>query len=204
VPKARGGEKLRIGDGATNWGASPVTVKGGQMADLRTILVDGLQVPTTDAGAAAIEKLTKALADSEAKLSAAELKAAKEKADLEAEMAKKDAAIAKADADKLTDAALDKLVADRAELLAKVALITKGFNPSGLSDAAIRKAAVVAVLGDAVIAGKSDAYIDARFDILADSDILDGVKVVSKSADSLDAFYAERDKKMSDAWKGAV
>lgn len=74
VPRARGGEKLRIGDNAQSWGASPVTVsdKGGDMPELRKIMVDGLQVETTDAGAAAIEKLTKTISDMAAKVKSAE------------------------------------------------------------------------------------------------------------------------------------
>ncbi len=38
----------------------------------------------------------------------------------------------------------------------------------GLADAEIRKAVVAAKLGDAAIAGKPEAYIDARFDILVE------------------------------------
>lgn len=61
VQRGRAGSKARIGDGAENWGASPVSITNDErnpdMPDLRKLLVDGLQVETTDAGAAAIEKL---------------------------------------------------------------------------------------------------------------------------------------------------
>lgn len=202
VPAARGGSKLRIGDGATVWGAGPVTVsdKGGLMADLRKVMVDGLQVETTDAGAAAIEKLTKALADAKAAHDA-------DKSKLEAELAIKDAALAKADAAKMTDAAIDARVSARADLLAKAKMVAKDAKLAGLSDAAVRKAAVIAVLGDAAVAGKSEAYIDARFDILVDdaakADPIKTVVIDGKPTDR-DALYAARNKALSDAWKPAA
>jgi hypothetical protein len=56
----------------------------------------------------------------------------------------------------------------RADLVATAKAIADA-DYSGKSDAEIRKAAVVAKLGDAAISGKADAYIEARFDILADA-----------------------------------
>lgn len=208
VPKARGGDKLRIGDSASNWGASPINdteSKGGPMADLRKILVDGLQVETTDAGATAIEKLQKALADAMAEKEKAEADAAQAAADLAAAEAAKDAAISKADGAKLSDADLDKLVADRADLIARAKLVAKDLQTTGLSDAEIRKAAVVAALGDAAVDGKGDAYIDARFDILAEDaakgDPIKDAKLEPKKVADINAVYAERNKALSDAWK---
>lgn len=213
VPAARGGEKLRIGDGALSWGASPVTVsdnKGGHMADLRKIMVDGLPVETTDAGAAAIEKMTKAVADATAKadeyMTKAE-KAAKDMEEMEKEMAAKDAAIAKLEAAAIDDAALDARVSARADLVSKAKAVFADLDTTGLTDAAIRKAAVVAKLGDAAIDGKSDAYIDARFDILAEdtakggADPLKDAKPAPKAVTTLDTIYTERNAALSDAWK---
>lgn len=213
VPKARGGDKLRIGDSASNWGASPINdteSKGGQMADLRKIMVDGLQVETTDAGAAAIDKLTKALADAMTEKEKSDAAAAKASADLAVAEAAKDAAIAKADAAVVTGDALDKLVADRADLISRAKLVAKDLDTVGMSDAAIRKAAVVAALGDAAVVDKSDAYIDARFDILAEDaakgDPIKDAKLEPKKVADIDALYAERNKALTDAWKtkGAV
>lgn len=213
VPKARGGDKLRIGDSASNWGASPINdteSKGGQMADLRKIMVDGLQVETTDAGAAAIDKLTKALADAMTEKEKSDAAAAKASADLAVAEAAKDAAIAKADAAVVTGDALDKLVADRADLISRAKLVAKDLDTVGMSDAEIRKAAVVAALGDAAVADKSDAYIDARFDILAEDaakgDPIKDAKLEPKKVADIDALYAERNKALTDAWKtkGAV
>lgn len=219
VPSARGGEKLRIGDGALSWGASPVTVsdnKGGQMADLRKIMVDGLPVETTDAGAAAIEKLTKAVADATAKadeyMTKAE-RAARDIEELEKGMAAKDAAIAKLEAAAIDDAALDARVSARADLVSKAKAVFADLDTTGLTDAAIRKAAVVAKLGAAAIDGKSDAYIDARFDILAEdaakggADPIKDAKPAPKTVTTLDTIYTQRNAALSDAWnktKGAA
>ena len=207
VDRARGGSNLRIGD-ADRWGASPIPqadMKGSQMADtLRKIVVDGLQVETTDAGATAIEKLTKTI---EAKDAALVDVTDKHKAALDAKdavMAAKDAEIAKLKADKMSDADIDARVTARADLLGRASAVAKDIVTKGLSDAEVRKAAVVAVLGDAVVADKSDAYIEARFDMLADDaakgDPIAKVKLDGKPADVKDA-YADRDTALANAWK---
>ena len=149
-------------------------------------------------------------ADMVKKLSDAETAHAKAIAD-------KDAAIAKAEAERddakkkvLSEADIDKRVADRADLIGTAKSILADVKTAGLSDAAIRKAVVVAKLGDAV-ADKSDAYIDARFDILAEdaaaeakadpiAKALKDGKPAPKVVD-LDTIYAERNTSLSDAWK---
>jgi len=173
VDRGRAGSLARIGDGAISWGARPVTLptadtKGSSMADnLRKVLVDGLQVETTDAGAAAIEKLTKDKDALAAKLSDTETAHATAIAAKDAEIAKKDAEIDGLKGKVLDAAALDAAVAARGDLIAKAKAIASDVKTDGLSDAAIRKAVVVAKLGDAM-KDKTDAYIDARFDILAE------------------------------------
>lgn len=158
----------RIGDDASAWGASPIPVSDQQedpMSDtLKTVVLGDKAVqiaaadaPTLDAYKAAEAKR---LADAQATHDAA--------------MALKDAALAKAEAERdaaqakvLTDAALDARVAARASLVATARRIVGDVTTDGLSDAAIRKAVVAAKIGDAAT-GKSDAYIDARFDVLAE------------------------------------
>ncbi|TPK42298.1 MULTISPECIES: DUF2213 domain-containing protein [unclassified Mesorhizobium] len=172
VDRARAGSKARIGDGVGPWGAAPISTTDKEtitMSDaLRTVVVDGLSVTTTDQGAQAISKLLADLQSSAAKLADAETKhqtalAAKD-ADLAKAHAERDAAIAKV----LSDADLDKRVAARADLITKAKAIAKDIKTDGLSDGAIRKAAVTAALGDAAVKDKADAYIDARFDILVE------------------------------------
>lgn len=153
------------------------------MADaLRKILVDGLQVETTDAGAAAIEKLTNDLKASAAKLTDAEKANSTAIAAKDAEIAKKDAEIDELKKKIVDGATLDKMVADRAILVNKAKVLAKDVKTDGLSDAEIKKAVVAAVIGDAA-KDKSESYIDARFDILVED-------AAKKAGDGVDPFAA--------------
>lgn len=159
--RARGGEKLRIGDN------DPTPPKGGHhMADsLRTVIVDGLSVQTTDQGAQAIDKLTKQLADAGVNIKTLTDAHAAAMAAKDADLAKKDAEIDGLKDKQLSDADIDKRVQARADLITKAKSIADA-DYTGKGDAEIRKAVVIAKLGDAAIAGKTEAYIDARFDLL--------------------------------------
>lgn len=203
---AKGRMNARIGDAADNWGASPLTdadLKGADMPELRKIMVDGLQVETTDAAAVAIEKLQGQIATKDAAMAAAATAAAEAMAAKEKEIGAKDAEIASLKAAAMTDAALDARVAARADLMAKSAMVSKDTATAGLSDAAIRKAVVVAKLGDAAIADKADAYVEGVFDHLVKLAGVDPVKNMkdAKPADDASNFYAQRDAEMSNAWK---
>lgn len=175
VDKARGGENLRLGDGAgkdrTRWGVSPFNDREVPImadANMRTVVIDGLSVITTDQGAQALEKLTKTITDMKAELTGAAKKAQEEAEAKDKELAAKDAEIKSLKDAVLTEDAKAKLVADRVALETVVAKITSDVKPAGLTDAALRKAVVASKLGDEALVGKSDAYIDARFDILAE------------------------------------
>ncbi|WP_017272714.1 DUF2213 domain-containing protein [Sinorhizobium meliloti] len=172
VQRGRAGSEARIGDGAGKWGVSPVNTQIADeripKMDLRKILVDGLTVETTDQGAQAITKLQKDLESSAAKFADAEKAHQTALAAKDAELAKKDAEIDALKGKILSDADLDKRVQARADLITKAHTIAKDVKTEGLSDPAIRKAVVVAKLGDAAVADKSEAYIDARFDMLVE------------------------------------
>lgn len=217
VPKGRAGSECRIGDSADHWGAAPIMKadrKGADMADtLRTIMVDGLSVQTTDAGAQAIEKLTKDLASARKDLTDAQATHKSEidakDADLEKLQAKLDAANEKV----LDDAALDQRVADRADLLSKAKLVASDIKTDGLSDAAIRKAVVVAKLGDTAVANKADAYIEGRFEGLVEdaekasqtdpfADALKSGVTNTSDLSVSDKAYAESLTDMGNAWMG--
>lgn len=216
VTRARAGSRARIGDGAS-WGASPFTQtadeRKGPMADtLRKMLVDGLQVETTDAGAAAIEKLLGDKKALETRLDDAEKAHQAALAAKDAELAKKDAAIDAEKAKVLSDADIDKRVQARADLITVAKSIAKDVKTEGLSDAAIRKAVVVAKFGDAAIAGKPDAYVDARFDLLVEDAakgaadpfaavVKDGVKQIDTNSTST-AHKAMTDH-LTSAWMGS-
>ena len=169
VDRARAGDdfQIRLSDGSSeeSWGAAPIQIADTkeELMSLRTIMVDGLQVQTTDAGAAAIEKLQTQLRDAQSAKEKDDEEKAKKLAKVEAERDD-----LKAKADKMNDAAIDARVAERGDLVAKARSIVKDAAYEGLSDATIRRNVVVAKLGDAVVKDKSDEYIAARFDMLAD------------------------------------
>jgi len=196
VREARGGNQLRVSDGAhVPWGASPHNDrKDAIMADAiqtRTVLIDGLSVVTTDAGAQALEKQQKQIAD------AATAQAAAVAASTVA-IAEKDEEIGtlKADAKKLTDAALTpekmtQMVADRVALETMVKAIAPTVDSKNVGDADLRKASVASAYGDDMVKDASDAEIMGMFKALAkDAKPVDafadgvkgGLKVVSNDA----------------------
>jgi uncharacterized protein len=201
VPRARGGASLRVGDGANNWGAAPITPNGKDtaMADanLTTVVLGDKAVSVAVSDAPAIEAFkaatAKTLADMAAKAKEGEEEADKKMAAKDADLAKKDAQIADLQGKVLDAAALDKLVADRADLIARAKSLAE-----------IKQAVVLARLGDAA-KDKSAAYIDAAFDLLGDgkADPLKaalGDAITARVADR-DTIYAKRDKDLSNAWK---
>jgi len=215
VPRGRAGSECRIGD-ADAWGASPLSDAGKEVPmTLRKIMVDGLEVEVTDASAAAIAKLQKTISDmsaeQKAKMEEEEKKAAKKDAELAAkdtEMAAKDAQIAELKGKVLDAAALDKLVADRAALIARAKALDPKVVTDGKSAAEIKKAVVEAKLGDAA-KDKSEAYLDAAFDLLGDGaadplkDAL-GKTVTHIDGDTRDAAHQAMLDRTANAWKNTA
>lgn len=207
VSHGRAGSQARIGDGAA-WGASPfedktglapitMSEKGDIMSDaLKTVVLGDKAVQVAVADVAAIEQFkadsAKALADAKAAHETAI--AAKD-----GEIAKKDAEIDGLKGKVLDGAALDAAVQVRGDLIAKAKAIAADVKTDGLTDAAIRKAVVVAKLGDAM-KDKPEAYIDARFDILAEDaagsdqvrDAIAGLKPVKDTRATAQASYVGR------------
>ena len=141
---------------------------------LRTVVVDGLSVSTTDQGAQAITKLLKDLDSSAAKFVDLQMSHADAIKVKDADLAKKDEEIGtlKADKKKLEDAALkpadiDRLVADRAVLVSTVRAIDANLEIDGKPDAELRRAAVKARLGDELVKDASDAEIAGMFKAIA-------------------------------------
>ncbi|MDH2092295.1 DUF2213 domain-containing protein [Rhizobium pusense] len=179
VDRARGGEELRIGDSAIKWGAAPIITTDKETVDmteaLRTVVVDGLSVQTTDQGAQAIAKLQKDLESSAAKLVDANNAHT-------AALATKDQEIGtlKAENQKLKDGQikpedLDRLVADRSALIQTVKAIDSTIEIKG-SDADLRRAAVKSKLGDEMVKDASDDMITGMF------------RAISKDAKTADPF----------------
>lgn len=170
VDRARGGAALRIGDGTTTPTEKP------PMSDTnRTVMVDGLSVSTNDSGAQAIGKLIADRDARDATIASERTAHAAALAVKDADLAKRDAEIDALKAKVLTDAAIDQRVKERSDLIANARLVHDA-DYTGKSDADIRKAAVTAKLGDAAIAGKPEAYVAARFDILVEDAAKDPVR----------------------------
>ena len=180
VDRGRAGPECRIGDaGQHEWGAAPIRpttdTETHTMSDaLRTVVVDGLSVSTTDQGAQAITKLLKDLDSSAAKFVDLQMSHADAIKVKDADLAKKDEEIGtlKADKKKLEDAALkpadiDRLVADRAVLVSTVRAIDANLEIDGKPDAELRRAAVKARLGDELVKDASDAEIAGMFKAIA-------------------------------------
>lgn len=182
------------------------------MSDTRKVIVDGLQVDTTDQGAQAIEKLIRERNEARDKITtdaAAHADVVKAK---DRELATKDTEIQKLKDANTTPAQLDALVAERAALVADAASLAPGLDVKGKSPDEIRTAVVKQRCGDGAVQGKSADYIAARFDSLRDSkpnaaDPVHGVirngVVRQQDADSIvEKSYSERDKRLNDAWRG--
>lgn len=200
VDTARGGDQLRIGDGTH----SNQPTGGAQMPELKKVLIDGLTVETTEQGAQALTKLQSQLADAQAALAAGKAQHVADVARLEAE---RDDLKGKV----LTDAQIEARANARAALLDTARRITgqDAAAFAGKSDAEIRRAAVVAKIGDAAIAGKTDDYVAARFDILADAAPAatagDPIRAHMLTQDSnqqpSDNGHAAYCKRLADGWK---
>ena len=204
VQRGRAGSRASIGD---SWPQHTPTPEEKPMT-LKTVTVDGIPVEVTDQGAVVITTLQGRLADAASKLTAAEAAHATAIAAKDADLAKKDAEIDGLKAKQVTDAQLDERVKARGDLIAKAKSIHDG-DYAGKSDAEIRKAVVIAKIGDAAIAGKADAYIDARFDLLVEDAAKDPVRQhlinqdgkPPKPNDNGQQAYEQR---LNDAWKGGA
>ena len=207
VDAARAGSEAKIGDKKSNvWGVSPIQAdktaktgdepitqedKGASMSTVNVVLGDkAVAVAIADAPAVEAFKADAAKKLEDAKVASDAAIAAKD-----SDLAKKDAEIDALKAKVLEGPALDAAVAARGDLIAKAHAIAPDVKTDGLSDAAIRKAVVMAKLGDAV-KDKAEAYIDARFDILAeDAGKIDPVRFTlnkepAKIVDSHAAYLA--------------
>lgn len=148
VSRARGGSELRIGDDASNWGAAPITDAGKEVSmTLRKIMVDGLEVETTDAGATAIKKLTDAVAAKDAEMAAEKAKSKQALEEKEAEIGTLKGKLKAANDAAMTPEKMRQAVKDRASLEADAKAVADGVDLS-LDDAALKRAAVVSAWGD--------------------------------------------------------
>ena len=228
VSAGRAGSTCRIGDSWSALGAVGEPQRTPQQqkdaVSMKTLMIDGHSVALDDAAFIAVSALQRqlgtAVADALAKdkdLTAAKdahAKAitAKDEAHAAAlkakdtELATKDAEIETLKAAQIDDAKLDALAAARADVIGKAKAIVADVKTDGLSIPAIRRAVVVAKLGDAAAKDKSDDYVEARFDLLADSDPLRHAPPTPRTSthDGLPTDpHAKRAQELRDAWKQA-
>lgn len=200
VDQARGGQSLRIGDQGTPEPVNGARSNGGYNMPNKLIVVDGISIETTEQGAQALEKVQRQLADAVATAKMTDTDHAKQ-------LAERDVKIQELGAKVLTDAQIDARVAARADLMT-VARTLHDADYKGKTDTEIRRTAVGVKMGDAAIAGKSDDYVSAAFDMLvtnagkAGNDPLttalrDG-KPAPAAGDNGQAAYHAR---LGDAWK---
>lgn len=129
-----------------------------------------------------------------------QLKQAKEEAQASAdakdkELAEKDGEIEKLKGNSMTADKLDAAIAERVAIIADAKKIAD-LDYSKKSPADIRRAAVAAVIGDDKLKGKSDAYVEARFDVLLDA----ASKKQEKQTQNVSDFNDAYEKKLTKAW----
>lgn len=189
VDKGRAGSAVRIGD---SWSSDRKSNVEKTTMQTKSIVVDGLTVETTDAAEKAIIKLQgqiqaandaleSANAASESAASAATTAHDTALAAKDTELATKDAEIVELKKQVITGEALDAMVSAREVLVTKAKAFAKDADFTGKTDKEIKCIAVDASNGDGFTKDKSDAYIDASFDMLkAPEGVVDNFREVIK------------------------
>lgn len=197
VDKGRAGPSCRIGD-KTQEKETPMP----------KVVVDGITIDTTEQGAEVIAKLQKQVSDSTDALSTAKTDHTTAIAAKDKELGEKDAEIEKLKGEKISDADLDAMVADRASVVEAAKKIDDSVETAGKSNADIRRAVVAKKFGDATVKDKSDDYVQARFDALVDAAPTDPVRKALKTVDGGGSItdsgkeYDAHKQRLQDAWKG--
>jgi hypothetical protein len=164
VGRARGGSDLKIGDD----GKPIIPTRTVPMSDTntRTVMVDGIPVITTDAGATVIDALQRRLSDAASAAATATAANATAIAAKDTEIGGLKAELQKAKDAAVTPAQLDALVKDRSTLVGLAAALVPTLKCDGLSDADIRKAVVDAKMPDFTKDASPD-QIKGAFAVLA-------------------------------------
>lgn len=214
---ARGGDSLTFGDTSAvpggTWGASLTEDKAMPDIQHKTVMVDGLSIQTTELGAQAIAKLQAQIGDAAGAAREAEKQHQTAMALKDGEIEKLKTELTATKAAVLSDAQIQERVASRATLIATAANFVDAATLTAKTDAEVRAAVVQAKFGDAAVTGKTDDYIQARFDMLVEDAgdnghndpvrgaFLDGRAPVQ--ANTQDNGQDAYEKRISDAWKTA-
>jgi hypothetical protein len=128
---------------------------------MQTVLLQGVPIETTDAGAAAVVRL-------QAELVGAEAKVAVKDDEIDAIKRRHATELAAVVAHSLDVEELDEAVASRIALIgAARSILGADFDPTGKPDMVIRRFAAEQKLGEAKLADKDDAYVTIVFDTMA-------------------------------------
>lgn len=167
VQNGRAGGDCRIGDSG-NKSKSPSTATEGT-PPMHKLTIDGISIELSDTAREVVSKLMDQHSKVQKQLSDATTAHTAAIAAKDAELAKRDATIDDLKSKVMDGATLDAAVKARGDLIAKAKAIAPDVVCDGKSAEDICKDVVVAKIGDAAIKDKSAEYINARFDILADS-----------------------------------
>ena len=216
VEKGRAGSECRLADNLPTDGDKAIMAK---------ITIDGVDYEVSDQAGQAVGKLQGRLFDAEKETQESEDELKKKKDEAEAKekeskatedtlQAKLDDAIAKAP----TGEALDKLVADRAALVAQVTGLVPDLKWEGKDTATLKREVVAIKRPNVQLDSVSGDYIDAAYDLIVEEagtntqqtlddaftkQITDGDK---SDQDNRPASVIAREKMMADsqnAWKGS-
>lgn len=170
VKAGRAGSECRIADSAMLCDSADRDfilhlLDGDKTVATKTIVHDGISIEFADQAADAYNSIKAKLATATADIAKLTADHATAIAAKDTELAQRDATIDGLKAKVLDAAALDAAVTKRADLIATAKAIHDA-DYTGKSELDIRKAVLVAK--GVSLDGKSEAYIDARFDVLAE------------------------------------
>ena len=158
-------------DGKTAPARRETSNSGGSHVATKTITFDGLPLEVTDAAEAAITKLQSQARDLQDKLAASETKVGELTATVSTRDGEKVALEAKLKDAELSPEKLEKLVADRAALIATAKAVDPNVVTDGKSESEIRKSIVEAKLGDAAKDMNDDAITGAFASLSKDAKV---------------------------------
>lgn len=214
VARGRAGPEFRIGDSkSSSWGLTPLNTQtfDRELPAMEKFVIDGITIETTTQGVQALTKLQQ-------QLDAHLADKSKITTDHTSAIVVKDTEIGSlklqlADAEKKIPTAetLDKMVADRLVIVDQAKKLAPKLVTTGLSDAELRRAAVVAKYGEELVKDSSEAEIAGMFKAaVKDADTNgDPLRKVMLQADGStvklqqvnDNGQAEYETRLTDAWK---
>lgn len=206
VSRGRAGPECKLADSSTDEG------------NAMQIVIDGVEYEVTNQIAQAVGKLQAQLKDAEEKVSKAESQKEEDEKEVKEAVKAKDEALAQLDSlkSKVPNAeALDKLVADRQDLVAKCCKLVADIKWEGKDEATLKREVVAAKCPGVTLDSVSEDYVNARFDILVEDSETNPQKVLDEAlktqvkdkgeGDNRPLHVIARDemiKRSKEAWKG--